>query len=62
MKLLNEEHWVTAGEDGHLAVWGAMKKKPLVIVSIRIRTISILGICLLLCNCYGHSPKIIFLA
>ncbi len=33
VKLLNEEHWVTAGEDGHLAVWGAMKKKPLVIVS-----------------------------
>ncbi len=24
---------MTAGEDGHLAVWGAMKKKPLVIVS-----------------------------
>eukprot|EP00088_Acartia_fossae_P015278 TRINITY_DN18347_c0_g1_i1.p1 TRINITY_DN18347_c0_g1~~TRINITY_DN18347_c0_g1_i1.p1 ORF type:complete len:458 (-),score=116.51 TRINITY_DN18347_c0_g1_i1:400-1773(-) len=32
VKLLNEEHWVTAGEDGHLAVWGATKKKPLCIV------------------------------
>jgi len=29
VKLLNEEHWVTAGEDGHLAVWGIHKKKPL---------------------------------
>ena len=34
VKLLNEEHWVSAGEDGHLAVWGAIKKKPLSIVSI----------------------------
>jgi len=32
VKLLNEEHWVSAGEDGHLAVWGAIKKKPLCIV------------------------------
>ncbi|XP_023344987.1 U3 small nucleolar RNA-interacting protein 2 [Eurytemora carolleeae] len=32
VKLLNEEHWVTAGEDGHLAVWGAMRKKPLAMV------------------------------
>ena len=24
--LLNEEHWATAGEDGHLAVWGIYKK------------------------------------
>lgn len=30
--LLNEEHWVTAGEDGHLAVWGIHKKKPLAVV------------------------------
>lgn len=30
--LLNEEHWVTTGEDGHLAVWGIQKKKPLVMV------------------------------
>ena len=29
VRLLNEEHWVTAGEDGHLAVWGVMRKKPL---------------------------------
>ena len=29
LALLNEEHWVTAGEDGHLAVWGVMRKKPL---------------------------------
>ena len=27
--MLNEEHWVTGGEDGHLAVWGLMRKKPL---------------------------------
>ena len=33
VKLLNEEHWVTAGEDGHLAVWGVQKKKPLALVS-----------------------------
>lgn len=33
VKLLNEEHWVTAGEDGHLAVWGVIKKKPLAMVS-----------------------------
>ena len=33
VKLLNEEHWVTTGEDGHLAVWGAMRKKPLTLVS-----------------------------
>jgi len=33
IKLLNEEHWVTAGEDGHLAVWGIHKKKPLALVS-----------------------------
>ena len=32
VKLLNEEHWVTAGEDGHLAVWGIQKKKPLALV------------------------------
>jgi len=32
IKLLNEEHWVTAGEDGHLAVWGIHKKKPLALV------------------------------
>ena len=32
VKLLNEEHWVTAGEDGHLAVWGIHKKKPLALV------------------------------
>ena len=32
--LLNEEHWVTAGEDGHLAVWGIHKKKPLAMVII----------------------------
>jgi len=32
VKLLNEEHWVTAGEDGHLAVWGIFKKKPLALV------------------------------
>ena len=30
--LLNEEHWVTGGEDGHLAVWGIHKKKPLAVV------------------------------
>jgi len=28
VKLLNEEHWMSAGEDGHLATWGVMKKKP----------------------------------
>jgi len=33
VSLLNEEHWVTAGEDGHLAVWGIHKKKPLVVKS-----------------------------
>jgi hypothetical protein len=48
VKLLNEEHWVTAGEDGHLAVWGAMKKKPLVIVSyncwIRIRLLTFMWV------------------
>jgi len=32
VRLLNEEHWVTAGEDGHLAVWGIHKKKPLALV------------------------------
>eukprot|EP00088_Acartia_fossae_P030393 TRINITY_DN3135_c0_g1_i3.p1 TRINITY_DN3135_c0_g1~~TRINITY_DN3135_c0_g1_i3.p1 ORF type:complete len:461 (-),score=88.09 TRINITY_DN3135_c0_g1_i3:2-1384(-) len=32
VRLLNEEHWVTAGEDGHLAVWGVMRKKPLAMV------------------------------
>jgi len=32
VSLLNEEHWVTAGEDGHLAVWGIHKKKPLALV------------------------------
>jgi len=32
VRLLNEEHWVTAGEDGHLAVWGIHKKKPLAVV------------------------------
>ena len=25
VKLLNEEHWVTVGEDGHIAVWGLGK-------------------------------------
>lgn len=34
VKLLNEEHWVTAGEDGHLAVWGIHKKKPLASVRL----------------------------
>ena len=33
VKLLNEEQWVTAGEDGHLAVWGVVRKKPLATVS-----------------------------
>merc|ERR1711913_222989 len=33
VKLLNEEHWVTSGEDGHLSTWGVMKKKPLVTVA-----------------------------
>ena len=37
VKLLNEEHWVTAGEDGHLAVWGAMRKKPLALVNYLLR-------------------------
>ena len=32
VKLLNEEQWVTAGEDGHLAVWGVVRKKPLATV------------------------------
>jgi len=32
VKLINEEQWVTAGEDGHLAVWGAIRKKPLAMV------------------------------
>ena len=36
VKLLNEEHWVTAGEDGHLAVWGVHKKKPLALVSLSV--------------------------
>jgi len=40
VKLLNEEHWVSAGEDGHLAVWGAIKKKPLSIVP----------------DCHGRDP------
>merc|ERR1712107_561559 len=30
--MLNEDHWVTGGEDGHLAVWGIHKKKPLTLV------------------------------
>eukprot|EP00095_Tigriopus_kingsejongensis_P006010 maker-scaffold245_size240363-snap-gene-1.25 protein:Tk06010 transcript:maker-scaffold245_size240363-snap-gene-1.25-mRNA-1 annotation:"u3 small nucleolar rna-interacting protein 2" len=29
VKLINEDHFVTAGEDGHLALWSVMKKKPL---------------------------------
>jgi len=33
LAVLNEEHWVTVGEDGHLAVWGIHKKKPLATVS-----------------------------
>jgi len=33
VKLLNEEHWVTSGEDGHLSTWGVMKKKPLCSIS-----------------------------
>ena len=33
--MMNEEHWVTAGEDGHLAVWGIHKKKPLAVVKLR---------------------------
>jgi len=32
VKLLNEEHWVSAGEDGHLAVWAVTRKKPLALV------------------------------
>jgi len=40
VKLLNEEHWVTAGDDGHLAVWGVMRKKPLAFIS----------------NCHGIDP------
>jgi len=32
VSLLNEEHWVTGGEDGHLALWGIHKKKPLAVV------------------------------
>ena len=34
VKLLNEEHWVSAGEDGHLAVWAVTRKKPLALVSL----------------------------
>lgn len=29
VRLINEEHFVTCGEDGHLALWGVMKKKPI---------------------------------
>lgn len=42
VKLLNEEHWVTAGEDGHLAVWGLHKKKPLALVSGHFKVSAIL--------------------
>lgn len=33
VKLINEDHFVTAGEDGHLALWTVMKKKPLCSIS-----------------------------
>jgi ribosomal RNA-processing protein 9 len=29
VKLINEEHFATCGEDGHISLWGNMKKKPL---------------------------------
>nr|ACO12870.1 U3 small nucleolar RNA-interacting protein 2 [Lepeophtheirus salmonis] len=29
VKLINEEHFVTCGEDGHISLWGVMRKKPL---------------------------------
>ncbi len=29
VRLMDEDHFVTCGEDGHLSVWGTMKKKPL---------------------------------
>ena len=32
MRLIDEEHFVTCGEDGHVSVWGTMKKKPLLTV------------------------------
>ena len=33
IKLLDEQHFVTCGEDGHLSLWSAMKKKPVVTVA-----------------------------
>ena len=32
VRLIDEEHFVTCGEDGHVSVWGTMKKKPLLTV------------------------------
>lgn len=29
VKLINEDHFVTCGEDGHLSLWGTQKKRPL---------------------------------
>ncbi|GLV43259.1 U3 small nuclear riboprotein factor 55K [Carabus blaptoides fortunei] len=29
VKLINEEHFISAGDAGELCIWGAMKKKPL---------------------------------
>ena len=32
VRLIDEDHFVTCGEDGHVSVWGTMKKKPLLTV------------------------------
>ncbi|PSN50565.1 hypothetical protein C0J52_14763 [Blattella germanica] len=33
VKLINEEHFLSCGDDGQLCVWGTMKKKPLCTVT-----------------------------
>ena len=33
VKLINEEHFLSCGDDGQLCMWGTMKKKPLCIVT-----------------------------
>jgi len=32
VKLINEDHFASCGEGGHISLWGAQKKKPLVTV------------------------------
>ncbi|XP_063222650.1 U3 small nucleolar RNA-interacting protein 2 [Bacillus rossius redtenbacheri] len=33
VKLINEDHFITCGDDGQLCLWGNLKKKPLCIVN-----------------------------